>query len=308
MEKREKGKQLMGKKLNIFLEGNGAQYLGYTDYIDEIGVFKQVLDDWDSLEAKEAIELGGTADGKVLAKHEASDFWGMVVSTAKVYAGKPTVALPDLAKDLDQSAAEIYKLGDKENVARCAHFYTVLKDILPMAGTGIDLVLLNEGKGLTTAFDDLIGKPKSEWSDKSGVGLQIDQLIADRFEPSFDRLKSLTHGIYFRHKKVYVANFDIHAVIDDQPTEHTRVTLTVIDEDGNPIRFAMFQELKSLKKTLSDSHGVAVLEEFTAGKDTDFLVKCVGFNNYSFTKDIKTGTKVAYTITMIRIPVSPVVV
>ncbi len=97
----------------------------------------------------------------------------------------------------------------------------------------------------------------------------------------------------------------MNTLIDDQPTEHTLVTLTILDVDGNPIRFAMFQELKSLKKTLSDSHGVAILEEFTAGKDTDFLVKCAGYNNFSFTKDIKTGTKVAYTITLIKIPVSP---
>ncbi len=197
MDKWKKGNQMMGAKLFGFLTGDNTPYLGYADYLAEMGVFKTVLDDWDVLEAKESVELGGTAEGKAILKHSASDFWGMIISTTRVYALKPTVNLPDLAKDLNQSAAEIFKLGDKENVARCTHFYTVIKAILPMPGTGIDLPLLDEGKGMTAAFDSKIGKPKGEQTEKSSIGLQIDQLIAQRFAPSSDRLKGLTHGIFF---------------------------------------------------------------------------------------------------------------
>jgi hypothetical protein len=301
MDNHQKAKYAMGKKVQLFETENAAEFTGIVPMTDSKTELDDIMGDWDELIEAELEEIGGTVTDKDTKKESMAEYWAMMAASARSWALKNNK--PEEAVDWDHSEAEINKLPDAEAGNLCEHLHdSINAHAASLTAYGITPLTLSAGMTKINDYRALVGKPHMERDEKSVIGIEIDQLIADRFEPELAIQDGLVNGIQFINKQTFVQGYKQMRVIDDLPTHHTTATFTFTDSvTNNPIKDVKVKEQKSGKEAVSDVTGVAQLKEFRGGKNLEFECSHPNYVTQTKVQTVKTGGTVEVAVAMVHV-------
>lgn len=303
----QEAKRSMGGKIQVFLAvpDNAGQFAGYAPMTAASAKLTSILEDWDKLIAAEAVELQGPGAESLLRKAEMSKYWGTVAHTAVSWATE--YGHTDEAADWSHTESDIFHEENNSAAGTCAHLYDSIFTHLADTGMGdhgIDSGVLTAGKALTNAFILTIGRAHEHRNEKSAVGVAIDTLVRERFDPNNAYMKGLVNGIFFIDKRDFVVAYNLASRIDNLPVHSTIASFHFTDSvSGDNLKGVRVHDLKSGKEALSDVMGNAEIRGtgFKGGKNLEFVCSLAGYATQTKVQTVKLGHHVSLAVAMVHI-------